>query len=185
MNRYKRPSASKIQQTAILRDVKIPEVHSRTARSARVDFATYPWLVVLNQDCDLEMDHHARSGTGPPNSNPVSRDKRLRSVLLCPAFLELEILSGTYVEGAHEVSGTRMHILMDNRDERFHVLNSEPPLVEETLIVDFKLILTATPEYVEHWIRNHRESRVAILNPPYRDRLTQRFANYFTRIAEP
>lgn len=185
MSRYKRCSASKIQQTAILRDVEVPEVHGRRGRFSQVDFATYPWLVVLNQDCDLDLDHHARKGTSPTGGPPIKKDKRLRSVLLCPAFPELEVLDGVYVEGASKFLGTEQRMVRDNRHERFHVLSPEPPLVNETLILDFKLVIAATPEYVERWIRSHRESRVAVLNPPYRDRLTQRFANYFTRIAEP
>ncbi len=185
MKRYKRPSSSKIQQTAILRDVQIPEVHVRSQRSSTVDFATYPWLVVLNQDCDLDLDHHARNGTSPTGGNPVKKDKRLRSVVLCPAFPELDVLAGTYVEGATSFSGTQRGMVMENRHERFHVLSPEAPLLIETLILDFKLVVAATPDFIERWIRTHRESRVAVLNPPYRDRLTQRFANYFTRIAEP
>ena len=185
MNRYKRPSASKIQQTALLRGVKIPEVHRSGRRFSKVDFASYPWLVVLNQDCDLDLDRHARKGTSPTDGNPVNKDKRLRSVLLCPAFPELDVLDGSYVEGASKFLGTQQGMVMNNRHERFHVLSPEPPLVSETLILDFKLVIAATPEYIERWIRSHRESRVAVLKPPYRDRLTQRFANYFTRIAEP
>ncbi len=102
MNRYRRCSASKIQQTAILRDVEIPEVHRRRGRAAQVDFATYPWLVVLNQDCDLDLDHHARRGTSPTGGGqPVRQDKILRSVLLCAAFPENEVLAGTYIAGAN------------------------------------------------------------------------------------
>ncbi len=106
--------------------------------------------------------------------------------MLCPAFPELEVLAGTYVEGASKVeSKTQAEMILDDRNERFHVLHPEPPYLQQSLILDFKLVLSMTPDYLERWIRNHRASRVARLIPPYRDRLTQRFANYFIRIAEP
>ena len=106
--------------------------------------------------------------------------------MLCPAFPELAVIAGTYVEGASKVdSKTQAEMILDDRNERFHVLQSEAPLLQETLILDFKLTIGVAPDYLERWIRNHKESRVARLVPPYRDHLTQRFSNYFVRIALP
>jgi hypothetical protein len=183
--RYRSPAPGVIEQTAILRDVELPEVHFRVGEEARVALATYPWLVVLNQDCDLQFDRLARAGeplrAGGP---PVKKDKLLRSVLLCPAFPQDHLLAGTYVENATQWKGTQKDMLLQNRHERYHVLPVEGPLAEP-LVLDFKLIAAVHPEYLQQWIEQHPTSVVAVLCPPYRDRLIQRFVNYFGRIAEP
>jgi hypothetical protein len=183
--RYSSPDPGCIQQTAILRDVPLPEVHFRTGEEASAILSSYPWLIVLNQDCDLQLDRLARAGeplrAGGP---PVKKDKLLRSVVLCPAFPRDHVLAGTYVEDATEWRGTQKDILLQNRHERYHVLPVEGP-VTEPLVLDFKLIAAVHPDYLQQWIEQHPASVVAVLCPPYRDRLVQRFVNYFGRIAEP
>jgi len=187
--RYRRASASKIEQTAILRDVEIPEIVARRRDRVRAKFTSYSWVVVLNQDCDLDLDHHARHGTSPKvGGNPVRKDKLLGSLQLCRAFPQDELLAGTYLRPLAEATkfGTsESRTILANRHERFHLLSIEAPLLATPLILDFKLIVPVAADYLERWIRGHRESRVAVLRPPFRDRLTQRFSNYYSRIAEP
>lgn len=182
---YRPPDPGCIQQTAILQDVRLPEVRFGRGEEARASLTKYPWLVVLNQDCDLQFDRLARAGeplrAGGP---PVKKDKLLRSVLLCPAFPRDHVLAGTYVEDATKWRGTQKDILLQNRHERYHVLPVEGP-VTEPLVLDFKLIAAVHPEYLQQWIEQHPASVVAVLCPPHRDRLIQRFVNYFGRIAEP
>lgn len=142
--------------------------------------------MVLNQECDLRLDHLARNGLPASEGKPAVRlDKRLRSIILSPAFPVDHVLAGTYIEGALGWKGTRRDILLGNRDERYHVLAREEPLVTTELVLDFKLIVAATPSYLEQWVTSHPTSSVAALEPPYRDRLVQRFVNYLGRIAEP
>jgi hypothetical protein len=183
--RYVRPNPGEIQQTAILRDVELPEVRLVAGQEAKVAFSDWPWLVVLNQECDLLFDRLARAGKPlAEGGNPVKKDKLLHTVLLCPAFPEDHVLAGTYVEDATKWSGNEKKILQQNRHERYHVLPSED-LVTEPLVLDFKLIVATHPEYLHRWIEEHPERVIAVLCPPYRDRLMQRFVGYFGRIAEP
>lgn len=183
--RYRSPAPGLIEQTAILRNVDLPEVHFRAGEEARVTLTTYPWLVVLNQECDLRFDQLAR--TGEPSragGSPVKKDKLLRSILLCPAFPQDRVLAGTYIEDATKWGSNERRTLEQNRHERYHALPAEGPIAEP-LMLDFKLIVAAHPEYLQQWVQEHAENVVAVLCPPYRDRLTQRFVNYFGRIAEP
>lgn len=169
-----------------MRDVELPEVALAQDGVLASLLTTFPWVVVLNQECDLQFDHLARNGlplkAGRP---PVSGDKRLRSILLCPAFEADNVLAGTYVEGASRWSSKASDILLKNRDDRYHVLQPEPPLLDRRLALDFKLIVAVTPSYLEQWLAAHLESSVAALEPPFRDRLMQRFVNYLGRIPEP
>ena len=170
-----------------MRDVSIPHVYSKRRDRATAKFSTYDWLVIVNQDCDLDLDHHARHGTSPQGSSTaVAPDKMLRNVLVCPAFPEEHVLAGTYLPfKTHEFRKSARDAVIENRHERFHRLAPEAPFVLEPLIIDFKLVFGCVPEYLERWSRRIASSRVAVLVPPWRDRLTQRFANYFVRIAEP
>jgi len=183
--RYKRPNPGTIEQTAILRNIQLPEVHYRAGQEVRATLATYPWLVVLNQDCDLLFDRLARAGQPLIWGDPVKKDKLLRSILLCPAFPLEHVLAGEYVLEARRWGSKVKEILIRNREDRYHVLPTDEELLIEPLALDFKLIVAAHPEYLQQWVESHPESVVAVLNPPFRDRLMQRFVSYFGRIAEP
>ena len=184
--RYRPANPGIIEQTAILRDVSLPEVHAAEGEQATASLTPFPWLVVLTQDCDLELDRLARAGQPAAEGKPpVSKDKVLRSILLCPAFLQDHVTAGTYVAGAKEWRGTELNMLVNNRHERFHVLPADSSLVAGSLAVDFKLILAVHPAYLERWVISHPYSAVCVLVSPYKERLMQRFVNYFGRIAEP
>lgn len=117
----------------------------------------------------------------------MSKDKALKAIFVCPAFPQELVLLGKYLEpiGAPRWGGTQKDMLLDNRHERFHCLDPEPPLLEEPLVMDFKIVLGVPPSYLERWVVDQPTSRVAVLEPPYRDSLAQRFAYYFSRVAEP
>ena len=183
--RFKEPAAGRLEQGTILQSVGVPEPQIR-ARQLGAVMVVWPWAVVLTQECDLRLDRLARRGEpAKEGGDPVSKDKRLHSVLLSPAFHRDEVLFGRYTEEAMEWRGTRKDILLRNGDDRFHCLPTEDPLMTTPLILDFKLVVAAHPEYLEQWVRDHPEGVLAVLSSPYRDRLVQRFVNYFGRIAEP
>lgn len=184
--RYKAPTPGVIEQTGILQNVEIPEVHLSETGSAEVLLANYPWVVVLTQECDLQLDRFARLGLPQVDGKPpVAKDKKLRGILLCPAFLEENVLLGTYVEGGSKADNTTRKMMLSNRHERFHLLPAEVPTMQSPLVLDFKLITSAHPEFLLSLVRDHPEKVVAVICPPFRDRLMQRFLNYFGRIAEP
>lgn len=168
-----------------MRSVEIPEVDFQTGAVASVRFATYPWLIVLNQDCDLLNDRLARTGQGRNQDDPpVKRHNILRSILLCPGFPPDEVYLGSYLPDAPRRGSTESRGIESNQMDRFHYLAAAPP-VDEGIVIDFKLSLSAPSTYLEWWMQQHPISAVAVLNSPWRDRLTQRFLSYFGRIAEP
>ena len=75
-------------------------------------------------------------------------------------------------------------MIESNRDERFHTLPTEE-LVPDPLVLDFKLVVAARPEYIRGWAERNRGRVIAVLLSPYRDRLMQRFVGYLSRIALP
>ena len=184
--RYRPPDPGLIEQTSILRDAELPEVRVRRDEQAQVAFTHYPWLVVLNQDCDLVFDRLARAGAALKESGPpVKKHNLLLSILLCPAFPQEHVLAGTYIPEARRWGSNEKKILLENQAERHHVLPAEEPLVGEPLVLDFKLVVAVHPDYLQTWVNENPEKVVAVLNPPFRERLMQRFVNYFGRVAEP
>jgi len=185
VTRYRPATPGIIEQTAILYHVELPEVRGRAGEQADVVITSHPWLVVLNQECDLQFDRLARTNTPlRVGGAPVKKDKILHSVLLCPGFPEEHVLAGTYIKDATAWSKGESKTLLRNQVERYHSLPAEDPL-PEALVLDFKLIVATSPDYLQTWVEQNPDCAVAVLNPPFRDRLTQRFVNYFARIAEP
>lgn len=184
--RYEKADAGALQQSTILRDVELPEVHFAHGDEARATFATYSWMVVLNQDCDLQFDRLARASEPLVEGKaPVRKHNMLRSIVLCPAFPEDHVSAGTYIPEAKKWGSDERKILVSNRDDRYHRLPPEEPFLSEGLILDFKLIVAALPDYLQEWMARNPTRVIAKLKPPFRDRLMQRFINYFGRIAEP
>lgn len=184
--RYKAPTRGVVEQTGILQNVEIPEVHVSESGSAEALLAKYSWVVVLTQECDLQLDRLARLGLPQVEGKPpVAGDKKLRGILLCPAFLEEKVLLGTYVDGGAKTDNATRKMMQSNRHERFHLLPAEAPLIQAPLMLDFKLITSAHPEFMLSLVRDHPEKVIAVVCPPFRDRLMQRFLSYFGRIAEP
>lgn len=184
--RYKNPVAGQLEQGAILRAIEIPVPELIAEGEVKARLASFPWAVVLTQECDLQLDHAARHGLPVrEGGNPVRKDKRLLSVLVCPAYEEDEVLFGRYVEEATRWKGVEAEFILRNGHERFHRLPAAESYLATPLILDFKLVVAVHPEYLEQWIAGHPDDITAVLSSPYRDRLVQRFVNYLGRIAEP
>lgn len=175
-----------LEQALILRDVTVYFVELEGEGTVAAKARTFAFLVVLTQDCDVQFDRLARrSEPDRPGGQPVSKDKQLNGLVVCPAFPRDDVFSGDYVDGASEWRGTRKNILETNREDRYHVLPAEPPMLAEAIALDFKLAFSISPEYLERWRADHPSSSVATLDIPWRDRLVQRYVQYFGRIAEP
>lgn len=186
IRRYRPPDAGLIEQTAILTDMELPAVEVGAGEQAKVVLTNYPWLLVLTQECDLQFDRLARAGLPLKEGGiPVKRHHLLLSILLCPAFPLDHVTAGVYIPEARKWGSDERKILLQNQSERHHLLPAEGPLVEESLVLDFKLVVGVHPFFLQQWINEHPDKVVAVLNPPYRDRLMQRFVNYLARIAEP
>ena len=183
---YRSPKPGWIEQTSILREVEVPHVKYVEGAAAEVGLTPYPWLIVLTQECDLQLDRLARLGEPQfEGKAPIGRDKMLKGILLCPAYSEDLVLAGTYIEGASKTDKSTRDAIHSNRHERFHRLRSYERYLSESIVVDFKFVLSTAPEFLHSLLKASPAKAVAVLEPPYRDRLMQRFLNYFGRIAEP
>lgn len=174
-------SHARLCQGDILRDVTLLE--PTTDENGELDVAerTLPYVVVLTQDCDLEQDDSARKEKPKRND-----DKFLQSVLLCPAYQSLKVRAGTHLEELkmtmQSFHSANWSLLKQNNMHRYHFLPEEPEFQLTELVLDFKQYFTSPREF---FCARYKKNYVTTLGPLFRELLSQRFANYLSRIGLP
>ena len=126
-------------------------------------------VIVLTQSCDLEQD-------------------KTDSVLLCPIWN----INDLYAEMSKSTNNdiyTKSKIkaflsdLKSGRAFNYHLLNICNELsIKEYLVLDFRQVYTVSYDYVKLFIQDKK--RIRLLHP-YREHLSQRFANFFMRVGLP
>jgi hypothetical protein len=155
---------------------------------------TFPYVVLISQDCDLQQEHDARkkweealaTGIYKPDDPPLFPAFQ-PNVLLLPAFLEELVRSGEHLKPIYgiktsTVNSTLWGKIKINGDERYHVLAADSDRNLPLLVIDFKTYLSVPKE---SFAPRARKTYRATLNELFREDLTQRFAHYMSRIALP
>jgi hypothetical protein len=143
-----------------------------------VDFEGHPFVVVLTQDCDLDLDRKARLGQ-------VNMDKAIPDVLFCIA---------TTAEELKRSPGMTSRIweqIVIHGHERYQVLQNVPRETDlqdvgvPSLGVDFKRHFTMPVDEVYRRIERGEARRHGHLVSPYLEHFSSRFARFQSRIALP
>jgi hypothetical protein len=180
---YIKHTSKRICQGDILRNIDIIDWKIKDSSSEyEISQATLPYIIVLTQDCDLELDFNNRS-------QPASEkhDKYLQTILICPAYNAEVFRIGDHLKSI----GLKMHEWKKSEDykritqqnhARFHFLEKNQALQVPQLIVDFKHYYTIPRDplykmYAEHYL--------ATINHLFRESLSQRFSSYLSRIGLP
>lgn len=150
-----------------------------------IDRFTFPYAVVLSQECDLEQDYEARKNI-PDKNGKCNQDKYLNSLLICPAYLAAEFRGGIHLNKLgykmEEWTTDQWKIIKSNHNDRFHFLDEDTENGLPNLIIDFKHFYTLTrDEIYQVFPINYKIS----LKELFRERLSQRFVNYLSRIGLP
>lgn len=179
--RTKPVMANRICQGDIFHDLEIVENVEETPAGARVHYLKFPLLICLNQDCDLSSDDlDKQSG----NSN---KNCRLLHLIVAPVFLFDSFKTGEHWGGIFDVGDpfnpkrTTGKKLMENNDPRYHFLHFPEEEGYPDLVIDFKHFFTISTQY----IYEHKDKRLCSLCELYREKVSQRFANYLSRIGLP
>ena len=148
--------------------------------SVETNSTTFPYIVVLTQDCDLEWDYKNREDKDQKNN-----DKYLQSILICPAYLAESLHTGKHLEDLQlkmrPWEADLWKHIKRNQNERFHFLaQSENDMPD--LVLDFKHFYTFPREQL---YEAHKKNYKISLDVPFREDLSQRFANYLSRIGLP
>lgn len=149
------------------------------------DRITLPYVIVLSQDCDLESDYRNRTQKAEEQK---TQDKFLHSLLVCTAYPAEELRHGTHLSGPgfhltmENYNTKRWDIIEDNKNERYHCLTADLNLQIPNLAIDFKHYFTVPRSELYGSRKKHY---VASINELHREALSQRFANYVSRIGLP
>lgn len=138
----------------------------------------FPFVVCLNQECDLENDFNSRGLELCDNS--------LLHVAVAPAFIFDQFLSGTHwgmiftCNNPQKRSDTTIKKIMDNEIPRYHYLKFPDNDIPE-LIIDFKHFFTINQNVIYGLIDN----RLCSLDDLFREKINQRFSYFISRIGLP
>jgi len=194
----------RVYQGDILRDLNIIS-WDYIGGECQIKNIKLPYAVVMTQDCDLDRDYENRkeikeleseknknvepedkSGKKKEKEEKEKHDKYVPSILICPAYLAESLKEGNHLNEL----GQRMEcwnskkysdIIKQNND-RFHYLEENTDMQIGNLIIDFKHYYTI-PRDVLYSI--YSDKYLTSLNQLFREQLSQRFVNYFSRIGLP
>ena len=174
-------SESRICQGDIFHDLEIVENVEETSFGARVHYLRFPLVVCLNQDCDLSRDDRDKQ---EENSN---KNCRLLHLIVAPVFFLDTFKSGEHwgqifdIGDKFKLDKTTGKKLTNNEDPRYHFLHflDNKPLPD--LVIDFKHFFTISTQYMY----SNLDKRVCSIEELYREKISQRFANYLSRIGLP
>lgn len=178
--RYKR-----LSQGDIYRDVEWFESVTQTEDIITVEKVTFPYVIVLTQECDLKFDYEFRWGKLKDKEN---QDKYLISVLVAPIYNAEHVYVGEHLSelDLKMAPVPKKHRSGDafrqNKNPRYHYLEfpTETGMVES--VIDFKHYFSVNVEYLKSIQKSNFVCRVGKL---FREDISHRFASFLSRIGLP
>lgn len=137
------------------------------------------YWVVMTQDCDLSQDFAQRLASSKMGSNSI------RSILLCPAYPARQFYTGEHLKDwdTETFNAKKVKKIIKNDEyKRYHYIKGEPELGVPELVIDFKHFFTVP---VEVAYSQRKSTYIATIGELYREELSQRFANFLSRIGLP
>ena len=119
----------------------------------------------------------------------LQTDTYIESILVCPAHEEALFIAGQHMVdiGLEQmqnwsVKASPWKTLVQNKDPRYHYLAGDQQVGIGVMIIDFKHFFTIPRARL---CREYADSFVGAINPLFRELLSQRFANFLSRIGLP
>lgn len=171
----------RINQCDIFHDIDVIEYIEELKDGIRVNYIHFPLVMCLNQDCDLNSDSRDKNKEGS------NKNCRLLNLIVTPLFNIDSFSQGTHWGDLFQncapinLKKTQGAVIMNNDDPRYHFLHFEEGFRLPDLIIDFKHIYSVSTQY----LYDHISNRLCSVSELYREKVSQRFAYYFSRIGLP
>ena len=174
----KKTTEKRISQCDIFHDIDVIEQITERDEGIAVSYIHFPLVICLNQDCDLNSDERDKLKVGS------NKDCRLLHLIIAPLFnFDIfkdgehwgDIFQTGQKYNPHKTDGKK---IMNNEDPRFHFLHFEDDFNLPDMVVDFKHFYTVSTDYLYENI----DKRVCSLSELYREKISQRFAYFISRI---
>lgn len=177
---YVRHTEGRICQGDIYRDIKYflwIDIKGKEIDGADI---TFPYLVVLTQECDLDLDFKYRTETCSNN------DKCLQSILVSPAYLAEKLRYGIHLEELEmkmeRLNANQWSVVKRNQNPRYHHLPAYEEYKIPELVIDFKHYYTISRDYFYQYFQ---KQYIGTIEQLFRESLSQRFSYYLSRIGLP
>jgi len=180
--KVKNPIDDRISQCDIFQDVEIVEGLKLNGAIMELRTITFPYIICLNQDCDLLSDVRDKTSSKSTNKNC-----RLLHLAVAPLFNADSFKEGTHWGELFDVSdsvtekSTQWRKIVNNEDPRYHFLrfNNESHLPD--MVIDFKHFFTISTDLLYEKL----PQRICSMDVLYREKICQRFAFFQSRIGLP
>lgn len=177
----------RVCQADIFCDLKVIEDVCIDGSTISVSEISFPYLVCLSQECDLERDYEQESTTG--NEYSI---KSLMHITFAPAFIFEDFLSGEHwgqLFGKSEAAkrkDTKIKAIISNDTARYHYLSFDHDdkvkgRVLPELVIDFKHYYTINRNVVY----KNLDNRLCSMGDLFREKISQRFSYFISRIGLP
>ncbi len=179
--RQKKKPLSRISQCDIFHDLRLIENYHLAGDTIAIDEIAFPYLICLNQECDLERDFEEKE---KPDQAPS--EKRLIHLAFAPVFVFDQYLAGAHWDKIYQpIAGqkrdsSKIKLVVDNEIPRYHYLKFEESGVPE-MIIDFKHFFTISRAYVYQ----NMDKRVCSIEDLFKEKISQRFSYFLSRIGLP
>ncbi|MCC6502191.1 MAG: hypothetical protein IT362_03515 [Deltaproteobacteria bacterium] len=184
MIKVKKNKSARVCQGDIYKNIEHIEYVSEKNGIIEISKIEFPLIIVLTQDCDLQQDYRVRWSKKPPSNE----DKKLISVIVAPLYNEDHVYNGEHLTELGlrmrtiNRSKTEGQFLKNNEIPRYHYLKFPMEISIVNSLIDFKHYFTVNIEYLK---KIRRTNYICTLSELYRERTSQRFANYLARIGLP
>jgi len=173
-----------IHQGDIYRDIDYIEYADIIDGQINISKIRYQYVMVISQECDLSQDYNER------NNERQKHDKLLQSIMVIPMFNYEQFKMGSHFSNFgyamlniyQKKDSTASKNLMNNEVPRFHYIEMNDDISVIPSVMDFKRFFTADINYM---YRKQKTNYVCSVEPIFRERISQRFANYLSRIGLP
>lgn len=173
-----------IHQGDIIRNVEyIQTIDPLDNYKFKITFIEFPLIIVLTQECDLDLDYKARKGL--LEKNP--QDKLLMSVIVSPLYNAEQVFIGKHLEELdnrqmQNMNGKLKNPIKNNENPRYYFFNFPAEENINNLVIDFKHYFSVEVGTLEKLKKTNFEFGV---NELYREDISQRFVSYLARIKLP
>lgn len=173
---------NRLRQGDVIRDVDYFEYVKESDGDLTISMISFPSVVVLTQDCDLDQDNKFRNEIQKPN------DKWLISVLVAPLYNSNHVFTGEHLSEIG-ITSTQINrnktdgkLIIQNKNPRYHYVEFPETIELVPSIVDFKHYFSVpVPILLEYKKKNY----VCSFSELNRADLSQRFASFLSRIGLP
>jgi hypothetical protein len=179
-----RTKNTRICQGDIFKNVDFIESIFEKSGTLEISRITFPYVVVLTQDCELQQDYNHRKSMALREK----QNKMLLSVLVAPLYNAEHVFMGTHLSelgiscAPINKDRTEGKTLMDNERPRYHYIEFPETVSISPSIIDFKHYFSVNVEYLR---KLKTKSFVCKISELYREDVSVRFANYLSRIGLP